>query len=195
MKIALPMSAMLAIATLTLSACSSKEADAPAPAPEPAIVEPVAAEPAPRKSAVEITEIPLADVPEDITSMVTAAYPGFTPVEVLRKVRDGKTYFDVEGELKGGSELEFDVLMTAAGPEIVEIQRDIDPRLIPTIARKILDDANSESLEVVRVIESVQTENNSIIYEIFVEGHPSDPTFEIQVDGEDAKLLTERAKH
>ena len=195
MKIALPMSALLAVATLTLSACSSKEADTPAPAPEPAIVEPVSAEPAPRKSAVEITEIPLADVPTEITEMVTAAYPGFTPVEVLRKVRDGKTYFDVEGELEGGSELEFDVLMTAAGPEIVEIQRDIDPRLVPTIARKILDDANSENLEVVRVIESVQTEDNSIIYEVFVDGHPSDPTFEIQVDGEEAKLLAERAKH
>ena len=194
MKIALPISALLAVATLTFSGCSSKEADAPAATPKPAATTP-AANTAPRKSAVEITEIPLADVPEEITTMVTAAYPGFTPVEVIRKIRDGKTYYDVEGELKGGSELEFDVLLTDAGPEIVEIQRDIDSRLIPTNAREVLDAANSENLEIARVIESVQTNDNSIIYEIFVEGHPSDPRFEVQVIGEDATLLAERAEH
>ena len=195
MKIALPISVLLATATLTVSACSQKQADAPVATPEPAVVEPVAVQPALRPSAVEITEIPLADVPTEITDMVTAAYPGFTPVEVIRKIRDGKTYFDVEGELEGGSELEFDVLMTAAGPEIVEIQRDIDTRFLPTIARDILDGANSENLEIARIIESVQTNDNSIIYEIFVEGHPSDPTFEIQINGEEAKLLAERAEH
>ena len=40
-------------------------------------------------------------------------------------MRDGRVYYDVEGELPGDVEIEFDVLMTEQGPKIVEIQRDI----------------------------------------------------------------------
>lgn len=192
MKHALPMSALIAAATLTFAGCSPKET----PPPQAKPTQPAKVDPAPvRVPTSDANVIPLTDVPEDVTSMVTTAYPGFTPVEVIKKVRDGKTYFDVEGELKGGNEIEFDVLMTDAGPEIVEIQRDINPRLIPTNVREILDDANSENLEIARVIESVQTNDNSIIYEIFVDGQPAEPSFEVQVIGEEANLLAERAEH
>ena len=194
MKIAIHTSALLVAATLTLAGCTPKE-KAPSPTPAPTATPDPVAKPASKPAAVEVTEIPLADVPEQVTLMVTAAYPGFTPVEVLKKVRDGRTYFDVEGELKGGDEIEFDVLMTSAGPEIVEIQRDISPRLLPTNVRNILDEANVDGLEIARVIESVQTNDNSIIYEIFVAGKPAHPTFEVQVSGEEAVLLEERAEH
>jgi len=197
MKIALSTSALLIAASLALTGCSK---EAPAPTAPAAPSTPVAEAPKPKPAAVKtfpagVTEIAIADVPEDVSEMVTTAYPNFTIKEVLRKERDGKVYFDVEGELTGGSEIEFDVLMTDAGPEIVEIQRDIKWVFTPQDARDLVDEANTENLEVVRVIESVQTVDNSIIYEIFVADHPTAPSYEVQVKDGKASLLAERAEH
>jgi len=148
----------------------------------------------PRASATEVTEIQLSDVPKSVVSLVNAERSGFTMVEVLKKVRDGRTYYDVEGELPSGDEIEFDVLMTDAGPEIVEIQRDIVWSQVPKKARAVVKAANTDELEIVRIIESAQTDD-SIIYEIFVAGHKSDPRFEAQMKDGQAKLLTSRWKH
>ena len=100
----------------------------------------------------------------------------------------------MEGELPGDVEIEFDVLMTANGPKIVEIQRDIAWTTVPVAARSVVDAANTDNLEIVRIIESVQTDQ-SIIYEVFVAGHKSDPRFEVQVKNGAPKLLPERWKH
>ena len=149
---------------------------------------------APRVSAAEVTEIQLSDVPQNVKTLVMAERDGFEMVEVLKKVRDGRTYYDVEGELPSGDEIEFDVLMTANGPEIVEIQRDILWSQVPSKARSFVNAANTDELEIVRVIESVQTDD-SIIYEIFVAGHKSEPRFEAQVKDGETTLLTSRWKH
>jgi len=45
------------------------------------------------------------------------------------------------------------------------------------------------------VIESVQTSDNSIIYEMFVADHPSEPRYEVQISDGKATLLAERAEH
>jgi len=125
MKIALPTSALLIAGTLALTGCS-KDATAPTtPAAKPAPVETPVVKAPEKKWPAGVSEVALADVPAEVSDMVTTAYPNFTIKEVLKKERDNKTYFDVEGELQGGNEIEFDVLMTDAGPEIVEIQRDI----------------------------------------------------------------------
>ena len=192
MKIALSTSALLIAASLALTGCT-KEAPKPA-APSTPVVEAPVETPA-KKFPAGVSEIALSDVPEDVSEMVTTAYPNFTIKEVLKKDRDGKTYFDVEGELTGGSEIEFDVLMTDAVPGIVEIQRDIRWVFTPQSARDLVDEANTENLEIVRVIESVQTADNSIIYEIFVADHPTAPSFEVQIKDEVATLLAERAVH
>ena len=139
---------------------------------------------APRPSADEITEIALSDVPADVRSVVMSASPDFEMEEVVKKVRDGRTYFDVEGELPNGDEIEFDVLMTDSGPEIVEIQRDLLLTAVPKPVRDVLDEGNSDDLKVVRVIESRQAGGDIIIYEFFVDGHPSDPRFEVSVSGD-----------
>ena len=194
MKHVLPMPAVIIAATLTLAACSPKDV-ATTPQPVETTQPAKSASALPRASAVSITNIPLADVPESITSIIATAYPDFTPVEVLKKIRDGKTYFDVEGELQNNDEIEFDVLMTKSGPKIVEIQRDVNFDLTPAAVRKLVNQANTENLNVARVIESIQTSDSSTIYEIFVEGQPSDPTFEVQVLGESTKLLSKRAEH
>jgi len=149
---------------------------------------------APRASATEVTEIALIDVPESVTSLVMAEREGFEMEEVLKKVRDGRTYYDVEGELPSGDEIEFDVLMTSTGPEIVEIQRDILWGEVPRDARIIVEANNTDKLEVARVIESTQTDA-SIIYEVFVEGHKREPRFEVQAKAGKFKMLTSRWKH
>jgi len=84
--------------------------------------------------------------------------------------------------------------MTESGPEIVEIQRDLNWGDVPLNARSEVSKGNAEGLEIVRVIESIQTDD-SIIYEFFVEGHPSDPRLEVRVVDNVAKLLPTRWKH
>jgi len=148
----------------------------------------------PRASTSENTEIALSDVPQSVSEVVMAARSDFKMSEVVKKVRDGRVYYDVEGELPGGEEIEFDVLMTEQGPQIVEIQRDIAFEAVPQKAREITEKANKDNLEIVRVIESIQTDN-SIIYEVFVADHPGDPRFEVHVQGGKAKLLAARWEH
>jgi len=60
---------------------------------------------APRASATEVTEIALSDVPQTVNDLVQATRPDFTTTEVLKKVREGRVYYDVEGELTDGDEL------------------------------------------------------------------------------------------
>jgi len=148
----------------------------------------------PRVSATEVSEVAISDIPQSVRELVNAARPDFTATEVLKKLRDGRVYYDVEGEIPGGEEIEFDVLMTETGPEIVEIQRDIDWDAVPRLAQVEVNKGNSEKLEVTRVIESTQTDK-SIIYEVFVEGHPADPRFEVRVKDNVATLLSTRWKH
>lgn len=148
----------------------------------------------PRASATEVSEVALSDVPQTVNAVVSQARPEFTTTEVLKKVRDGRVYYDVEGELPNGDEIEFDVLMTDNGPEIVEIQRDLDWAAVPQKAQTVANEANSKGLAIVRVIESQQTDG-AIIYELFVDGHPSDPRFEVRMKDGEAKLLTSRWEH
>ncbi|MEP6342569.1 MAG: hypothetical protein ABJ275_04575 [Maricaulaceae bacterium] len=150
---------------------------------------------APRPSAAEVTNIALADVPENVKAAASAMRADFTMTEVLRKRRDDRVYFDVEGELPNGDEIEFDILMTDAGPQVVEIQRDISWETVPKDARDLVNGASKDGAAVARIIESQQTEDGSIIYEVFIEGKPSDPHFEVQVKDGQALLLKQRAIH
>jgi len=149
-----------------------------------------------RVSADEITEIALNEVPMDVRTVVMTTSPEFNMVEVVKKLRDGRTYFDVEGELPNGDEIEFDVLITVEGPQIVEIQRDLLLEDVPQPIRDVLDTGNTDKLKVVRVIESRQADGDTIIYEFFVADQPSDPRFEVSVLGDNPpKLLKTRWKH
>ena len=150
----------------------------------------------PASQSDDIVEVPLNEVPQNISDVVAAMSPDFKMAEVLKKRREGRTYFDVEGELPNGEEIEFDVLMTDAGPKIVEIQRDIAWTAVPKSARKLVRAANTEKQKIVRVIESQQADTDMIIYEIFVEGYPSKPRFEASITGgAPAKLLDTPWKH
>ena len=149
-----------------------------------------------QSKSADITEIPLKDVPENISKLVMARSPNFKMAEVLKKRRDGRVYYDVEGELPNGDEIEFDVLMTENGPKVVEIQRDISWETTPQSVHNVVGKANSNNLKVVRVIESKQADSDTIIYEVFVEGQTAKPKFEVSVSSNSpAKLLTTPAQH
>ena len=143
---------------------------------------------------VVITEIPVDALPPSVPQAIAAERDGFTIGEVLRKVRDGRTYYDVEGELADGSELEFDILMGADGSaEIVEIQRDLEWADVPPEVRDAALVASDGELPV-RIIESVQTDG-SVIYELFAEGQPADPAYEVRVHAGEVETLSERWIH
>ncbi|MEQ9317463.1 MAG: hypothetical protein RLN72_16560 [Henriciella sp.] len=142
---------------------------------------------------VVITEIQPAALPASVTAAIAAERPDFEIEEVLKKVRDGRVYYDVEGEVADGSELEFDVLMDGDEAQIVEIQRDLEWAAVLEEVRTVALGA-SDGAEPVRTIESTQTDG-SVIYEFFADGQPSDPAWEVRVHGGEVKLLDERWVH
>lgn len=135
----------------------------------------------PQSYADDIAEIQLSDVPAAISNLVLATSPDFQMTEVLKKRREGRVYYDVEGELPNGDEIEFDILMMETGPKIVEIQRDIAWATTPQPVKNVVAKANSNALEIARVIESKQADSDTIIYEVFVVGHTAKPRFEVSV--------------
>ncbi len=147
----------------------------------------------PPTTGVVITNIAVEEAPAEVRALAEGAAVGFAIAEVQKKVRDGRTYYDVEGQLPDGSELEFDILMTAAGPEIVETQRDLDWSAVPEAVRTAAE-AVAPGLSPVRVIESTQTDG-TIIFELFAPGAPSDPAMEVSWTGGDATVLEERWPH
>lgn len=147
----------------------------------------------PRTTGVVITNIAVEETPADVRALAESAVEGFVIAEVQKKVRDGRTYYDVEGELPDGSDLEFDILMTAAGPEIVETQRDLDWSAVPAAVRAAAE-AAAPGLSPVRVIESTQTDG-TVIFELFAPGAPSDPAMEVSWAGGVATVLEERWPH
>lgn len=174
-----------AAALMMAAACS----EAPQPVQDAAVTE-APAETAAEAAAVEITEIDPAVLPVEVRALAEGAVAGFTITEVLKKVRDGRTYYDVEGELPDGSEIEFDILVTETGPEIVETQRDLAWDAVPEAVR-----AAVPGVEPARVIESTQTDG-TIIFELFAPGQPADPAIEVSLaaDGTVA-VLEERWPH
>lgn len=142
---------------------------------------------------VVITEIAPSALPASVATVIAAERDDFTAQEVLKKVRDGRTYYDVEGELDDGSELEFDVLMEGDTARIVEIQRDLSWSEVPDAVRTVGLEAANGAVPV-RIIESVQTDG-AVIYELFADGKPSDPAYEVRVFGGKAELLDERWLH
>ena len=123
------------------------------------------------------------------------AQPGFRPATAQSEVRDGRNYYDLEGNLPDGSEVEFDLLQQPQGWTVVETQRDIDFAAAPEPVRTTSLEADA-SFKPVRVIESRQNDG-VVIYELFgpaPEGQEGRKV-EIKYDGKSAELLTEEWAH
>ncbi len=147
----------------------------------------------PKPSDVEITHLVAEDVPADVRATAEAALPGFVLSEAQKKVREGRVYFDVEGETPDGEEIEFDILMTDKGPEIVETQQDIDwvdaPSVVQSAAQKVKADISPQ-----RVIESLQSDG-VVIYELFTKADDAEPSMEVRFVEGVADVLKDRWPH
>ena len=133
------------------------------------------------------------DIPEAVLNAIAAKHPTFRVREATKKRNQDRVYFDVEGVLPDGSQLEFDVLETPSGAEVVEIQRDLTWEALPTNVQQ-LSQRHSERIRPSRIIESIQADG-SIVYEFFAKDAPRDPAYEIQVRGDRIEVLKQRSIH
>lgn len=140
------------------------------------------------------TEIDLAELPAGIAETAEAKIPGMNIAEVVRKERDGKIFYDVEGTRPDGSEVELDMLDNDGVYTVVEVQRDIAWAAVPELAKNAYAATPKDMFTPVRVIESTQNDG-TIIYELFKPGTPEAPSAEISVKDGKAEMLTERWKY
>lgn len=140
-----------------------------------------------------VTEVAVKDIPAAVVAVVKAAAPGMTIKEAELKERADRRYYDVEGVMPDGSEIEFDLLEKAGGWEIVETQRDIAWASAPKIVQDTAA-ASGKAITPVRVIESKQTDG-MVIYELFAAGKPDEPSMEVSLKDGQAKVLTEAWPH
>ena len=138
------------------------------------------------------TDVPLAEVPGAVLAAARAVRPDFTPAEAETETRDGRLYYDVEGTLPDGSEIEFDIMEEGGKWRVVETQRDIAFAAAPEPVRA----AHKAGFTPNRVIESTQADG-LVIYELFGEagGDPQGRKVEIKWDGRKAELLDKEWAH
>jgi hypothetical protein len=131
------------------------------------------------------TEAPVASaIDPAIVEVVTAAMPG---VEIISAEADGAGEYEVTGTF-GGEVYEFDMMGPNGGWRVVEIQRDISWTDTPDAVRAAAG-AAPNAFEPIRVIESRQPIDNSIIYELFASGLTDAPSMEVRfMDGEAAVM-------
>ncbi|WP_454759322.1 hypothetical protein [Caulobacter segnis] len=141
----------------------------------------------------KVTEVAVKDIPAAVTSVVKAAAPGMTIKEAELKERADRRYYDVEGVMPDGSEIEFDLLEKNGAWEIVETQRDVAWASAPQLVRDTAA-ASGKAIKPVRVIESKQTDG-MVIYELFAAGKPDEPSMEVSLKDGKAKVLAEVWPH
>jgi hypothetical protein len=142
----------------------------------------------------ELGSVTGADLPDNVRSVVLSAQPTMIISEAELKERQGRRYYDVEGKLPDGSEIELDLLETPAGWEVVEIQRDLAWSAVPGTVSAAADKARA-GFTPVRVIESKQAQDGSVIYELFADGHPKEPALEVRVLDGKTEVLKEAWPH
>ena len=134
-------------------------------------------------------EVALADVPAPVLAAALAARAGFVPAEAESETRDGRLYYDIEGRLPDGSEIEFDIMEENGVWRVVETQRDIAfgaaPTPVQTAAR-----AHDPALAPTRVIESTQADG-LIIFEVYQGARK----IELRWDGREARVLDREWAH
>lgn len=175
---------LLACATATgvigLAACNPAEPETPA-----------ARKAAP---ATVVTPTSKADLPGAVRAVVLTARPGMIISEAELKEREGRRYYDVEGRMPDGSEIELDLLETPSGWKVVEVQRDLPWDRVPARVHAATEGARAGFVPV-RIIESTQADDGSVIYELFTEGQPATPVLEVRVVDGKAEVLKETWPH
>ena len=140
--------------------------------------------------------VALSDVPAAVIETVRAAQPDLQLAEASAERRDGRNYYDMEGTLPDGSELELDLLEEDGSWRVVEIQRDIAPGDAPAPVRAVLEKAEN-GFAPARVIESRQAGEDLTIYEFYSSAPQGEAPrkLEIKFDGTKAELLVSEWAH
>jgi uncharacterized membrane protein YkoI len=140
--------------------------------------------------------VPLGEVPAEVLAAANAAQAGFTATEAQSETRDGRRYFDVEGKLANGSEIEFDIMEEGGRWRVVEIQRDIAFSAAPAQVREA-SARHDAALVPTRVIESKQAEGGLVVYELYAPqgSDPQGRKVEVKWDGRTAQVLGREWAH
>ena len=130
-------------------------------------------------------------VPAEVAAVVSAAVPDITITG--GELNAGNDQYEVAGTTPNGDEIEVDLVRSNGAWAVLEIQRDVPWSSVPEPVRAAAA-AAPNSFEPVRVIESTQAENGSVVYELFraanPDGSPSrGPAMEVRWHEENAELI------
>ena len=126
-------------------------------------------------------------LPAEALALIQAQLPGFTVTGVEVDQSDGEV--EVGGRAADGGEYEIDMRNNNGAWSLIEIQRDIAWADAPEAVRTAAE-AAPNTFTPVRVIESRQPVDGSIVYELFAAGaQPGQPTMEVRyLDGQAAVM-------
>ena len=135
----------------------------------------------PAASQTTQTEASESPVSADIVALVSAAVPDIAIIG--GELNASGTQYEVTGTLPNGDEIEIDLVQSNGAWTVDEIQRDIAWSTVPEPVRAAAG-AVPDAFEPVRVIESTQAADGSIVYELFramEDGSPSrGPALEVR---------------
>ena len=135
----------------------------------------------PSASQTTHTEAAESPVPADIAALVSDAVPGIAITG--GELNASGNQFEVTGTLPNGDEVEVDMVQSNGAWTVDEVQRDIEWSTVPEPVRAAAA-AAPDSFEPIRVIESTQAADGSIVYELFramEDGSPSrGPAMEVR---------------
>ena len=135
----------------------------------------------PVASQITQTEASESPVSADIATLVSAAVPGIAIIG--GELNASGNQYEVTGTLPNGDEIEVDMVQSNGAWTVDEIQRDIAWSTVPEPVRAVAG-AVPDSFEPIRVIESTQAADGSIVYELFratADGSPSrGPAMEVR---------------
>ena len=134
-------------------------------------------------------EVALTDVPAAVLAAARAARPGFVPAEAESETREGRLYYDIEGRMPDGAQIEFDIMEQEGRWRVVETQRDIAFAAAPALVRATAL-AHDPALAPTRVIESVQADG-LVIFELY----QGERKIEVKWDGRRAEVLAREWAH
>lgn len=186
-------------ALLSLSACSENttpvDEDA-SPSIESSTEVEVELEKEPKIGATLNKKVELAkeEIPADAMATVLALHPNFSVNEVEKEFKHDNVYLDLEGEVDG-TEIEFDMLQTENGWEIVEVQRDLVMEQLPPVVADVLT-GEAPDFEPKRIIESKQFGTDITIFEFYaVSEDGTESRKEVKLENGEASLLEKEWKH
>ena len=109
-------------------------------------------------------EVSTSSVSGDVSAVVSAAVPGISIMG--GELNASGDQYEVTGTLPNGDEIEIDMVQANGAWTIIEIQRDVEWFTLPQLVRATVAGV-PDSFEPVRVIESTQAADGSVVYELF----------------------------